>query len=446
LAGVVLVEIVSRESRIRLLATLGAELIRFAPEPLLVSGAKWLLRDTYPEGRDYLTTALLLVKKNLNGLAPPVRRAILNSVANVYVKGEGPRERFREQNGFEAPILIVISPTMQCNLRCSSCYAGEYDRSRDLGLDVYDRVIAEAEEMGVFFVVVSGGEPLVLGDELLEMIGRHPNIFFQIYTNGTLIDREMARALADAGNAYPCISVEGFEGETDARRGPGTFTKIIEAMENLRREGVIFGFSATATRDNNDLLVSREFIDFYRDRGCMLGWYFQYMPVGAEARIDLMPTPEQRIRRRVEIQKRRAAHDILLADFWNDGPLVGGCLAASRYLHVNALGEVEPCVFTHFAVDSIKEKSLLEVLKSEFFTRIRNSQPYDENLFRPCQIIDLPWVLRENVEQCGAHPTHEGAEAVLNHLSRDLDGYAEEYRRLADPLWETYGIRHSGRR
>jgi hypothetical protein len=125
---------------------------------------------------------------------------------------------------------------------------------------------------------------------------------------------------------------------------------------------------------------------------------------------------------------------------------VGGCLAGGRtYLHINSNGEVEPCVFAHFAVDSIREKSLRDILQSPFFTEIRKRQPYDENMFRPCMIIDVPEVLREVVAACGAHPTHQGAEVVIKDFAAEIDRYSQSYRRLADVSWaEYYGNGHHG--
>ena len=152
--------------------------------------------------------------------------------------------------------------------------------------------------------------------------------------------------------------------------------------------------------------------------------------------MSLMPSPEQRAYRREQLLKLRSKRNIMLADFWNDGPLVGGCLAGGRtYLHINSKGDVEPCVFAHFAVDNIKEKSLKEALNSPFFKAIRKRQPYSDNLLRPCMIIDLPEVLRDAVSEFHARPTHPGAEAVVNDLAEDLDAYAGKYADMADKTW-----------
>ncbi len=421
----------------------GLAAIRVIPDRLLVAvGQRCVRYISYPEGREFLIAILLLAKRHLKRMSPAVQKSTLNFITNVLVKGEAKRIRFKEETGFDPPILMVISPTMRCNLNCYGCYAGKYVTNGDLGLGTLERLLLESQEMGVYFITISGGEPFMLGEDLLNIMERHPSILFQVYTNGTLIDRLVARRLAEMGNVYPCISVEGFEKETDARRGRGTYKKILRAMDYLREEGVIFGFSATATRENNELIISEEFVDFYRDMGCLIGWYFHYVPVGKEPGVELMPTAEQRIFRLRELIKRRARHDIILADFWNDGPLVGGCLAGGkRYLHINSDGDVEPCVFVHFAVDNIKNKSLKDILQSPFFTRIREHQPYDENLFRPCMIIDVPEVLRDVVTACGAHPTHAGAEAVIEDYATEIDEYAELYRALADSEWREYGAR-----
>src|SRR4030066_2063281 len=211
----------------------------------------------------------------------------------------------------------------------------------------------------------------------------------------------------------------------------------MRAMDTLKDNGVLFGFSVTATRNNNDLVVSGAFVDLFVEKGAVIGWYFNYIPIGKEPDMDLMPTPEQRDHRRERILEIRKDNKIVIADFWNDGPLVNGCMAGGRnYLRINVNGDVEPCVFVHFATDNIKEKSLIEVLNSNFFKGFRKRQPYKKNHLRPCCIIDSPEVLRDIVAESGAYPTHEGAETVIGCLARPLDKYASDYKVIADKAWD----------
>jgi MoaA/NifB/PqqE/SkfB family radical SAM enzyme len=404
-------------------------------EALLKFSRKKIGEIPWQEGRDFMERLLVFGKRALSESSEQCRRkAAMNFFYNYLVVGYMKRKLYLETHGYRPPYLLVISPTMECNLRCYGCYAGSYSRTQ-LTLDSILQVLDQARAMGIYFIVISGGEPFVWEDiyNLFEAAG---DVYFQVYTNGTLIDEEAAYRLSQLGNVLPCISVEGLEEHTDRRRGKGQFKRVVNAMDALRRHGVIFGFSATATRHNNDLVVSDEFVDFYESKGCFIGWYFNYVPVGRKPDMDLMPTPEQRIRRRRRLLELRRQRRILLADFWNDGPLTGGCIAGGRsYLHINSNGDVEPCVFTHFAQHNIASASLREVLESDFFRAIRAQIPYCDNYLRPCMLIDHPQVLRELVASFRAKPTHPGAEALLGELQDGLDRYAAEYGRLADAEW-----------
>jgi MoaA/NifB/PqqE/SkfB family radical SAM enzyme len=388
------------------------------------------------EGRDFVRKLLLSAKQAV--ASPRTKKAattLLGNMISEIFDAQDKRQAFKNKHGFEPPNVMVVSPSMRCNLRCYGCYAGEYTKGDDLDPQILERAVVEANEMGIFFITVSGGEPF-FSEDVLNLWEKHPEIFFHVYTNGTLIDKDMAKRLAQYGNVIPSISVEGFEEETDKRRGPGTYAKIINAMDNLRNAGVPFGFSATVTRQNNELVTSDKFIDLYAEKGCFIGWYFNYIPIGRKPDMSLMPTPEQRVARWKRINAIRLSKPIVLADFWCDGSIVGGCIAGGRaYFHINCNGDIEPCVFAHFAADNIKNKSLAEALNSPFFKAIRSRQPYSQNLLRPCMIIDNPSVLREVVKEGNAHPTHTGAETIINDLSENLDKYAAEYASLADPVW-----------
>ncbi|MFZ1946701.1 MAG: radical SAM protein [bacterium] len=414
----------------------GVKILPLVPEDLLVGVSRRnIAKVPWPEGQAFMERLLVVGKKALETASPHVReRAAMDFFCNYLVVGAMRRKAFLAENGFMPPYLMVISPTMRCNLNCYGCYAGEYDRS-ELGLEDVVGVIEQGKEMGIYFVVLSGGEPFIW-PHLMDLFERQNDVFFQVYTNGSLIDRAVAGRLSRLGNVLPCVSVEGFEEETDARRGRGAFKRITAAMDALKEKGVLFGFSATATRSNNEFVVSDEFVDFYGSRGCVIGWYFNYVPVGRRPQMELMPTPEQRMERRRRLLELRATREMVLADFWNDGALTGGCIAGGRsYFHINANGDVEPCVFTHFSLHNIRQHSLKDVIASDFFRAIRERVPYCDNLLRPCLIIDHPALLREIVTRHGARPTHPGASALLNELKEGLDSYAARYAVLADQEW-----------
>lgn len=396
------------------------------------------VRSMFEDGHPAMKMIRDFVSRDIN--SNYYQNMVINFFTNALFMGYGTRKDFLKEEGIMPPFFFVVSPTMRCNLHCYGCYAGQYTKADELDFDTVDRIISEAREMGIYFITFSGGEPFFY-EGLLDIFEKHHDISYQIYTNGTLIDEKMVERLISLGNAAPAISVEGYESETDARRGKGTYKKVCDAMARLKDAGALFGFSATVTRYNVDLLSSEEFVDTMIDRGCAFGWYFIYIPIGRNPQLDLMPTPEQRDMLRQRVKRMRETKPILVADFWNDGPLVGGCIAGGRrYMHINCKGDVEPCVFVHFAVDNIKQKSLREVIKSPFFASIKERQRINnKNPLRPCMIIDHPETLRQLVAEFGAYPTHDGAETLITEMSDYLDRYSAEWGELADNAWKEYG-------
>jgi len=366
------------------------------------------------------------------------KKMIMNFLVNFIILGRAMIDRKEKQLGVHLPNFIVISPTMRCNLHCKGCYASAYSKEDDLSFDVLDRVINEAKELGMYFFTFSGGECFVRPD-LLDLWQKHDDCFFHVYTNGTLLDEKVTDRLARMGNVAPVLSVEGTREETDSRRGEGTYDKVMESFDRLNRKGILYGFSATYTRTSADYLASDAFIEEMYEKGCKVGWFFQYIPTGGTPDLEYMATPKQRAKLHEKVEEWRMKYPVFIGDFWNDGPYVDGCMAGGeRYLHIISNGDVEPCVFVHFAVDNIKEKSLVEVLQSPFFKDIREAQPYeDDNLLCPCLIIDHPAVLRELVRKHGARPTHPGSENILTDLAEGLDEYSRGIHEAFDPVWET---------
>ena len=385
----------------------------------------------------------ILVKRLLRGLNNNcIDKIATNLLCNALIIGNRVRKDIEVKTGTRIPFFMVLCPTMVCNLRCVGCSAGEYKQDSDLDFKTVDRVIREAKSVGCRFFTISGGEPYIW-PHLLTLFKKHDDCYFQTYTNGTLITKKLAKTLAELGNVAPAISVEGFEKETDCRRGKGVYNKILQAMENLKEAGVMYGFSATPTSLNSDLICSDEFIDFWIKKGCYFGWFFQYIPIGLKPDVKLMATPKQRIRLMGKVNEWRNTKPIFLGDFWNDGPWDNGCMAGGRkggYFSINHKGDVESCAFAHFAVDNIKNKSFMEVLNSDFFKAIKKRQPYDKdgNLLLPCMIIDNPWILRDVVKETGAKPTHPGADSIIKDkkIIKHLDKYSKELKRLADKEWK----------
>ncbi len=400
------------------------------------------VRDTYehdPVVRTYLN-------KLFTEIDPGVRnRLACNVVVNSLLLSPARRRQVEEEEGIHVPFTILIDPTSACNLKCTGCWAGEYAKHDQLEPELFDRILQEAKELGIYSIVLSGGEPFIY-PHLFEIAEKHSDMAFMAYTNGTRIDDETADRLQALGNISPAISLEGWEEKTDARRGNGVFRRIMAGMDRLRERGILFGASITVTRHNVDEITSDDFVDFLIDKGVKYIWTFHYIPIGREPDLDLMILPEQRSYLVDRIVHLRTHKPIQIIDFWNDGELTRGCIAGGRqYFHITARGDVEPCAFVHFAVDNIRTKSLKEVLRSSLFTAYQKRQPFAENFLRPCPVIDVPEALREIVAESGAYPTHPGADTVLGGPIGDfLDRRAADWKAVSDQIWRERRVENNG--
>jgi MoaA/NifB/PqqE/SkfB family radical SAM enzyme len=387
-----------------------------------------LFQDNHP--------GLAIARRVLSETHPHHRKKLIsNFIINQLLVGTNRRKAFEAERGFYPPDAMLISPTMRCNLNCYGCYSGVYSQE-DLPYEVLDRLMGECKEMGIHLVMMTGGEPF-LRQDLFDLFEKHEDMMFQVYTNATLIDEKMIDRFVALGNVAPAISLEGLREETDGRRGQGRFDRTLQVMDGLREAGIFFAVSTTQTSRNHDVLTSDAFVDFLVEKGCILLWNFHYVPIGRNPDLSLMVTPDQRCRARERLAYFRATKPMLFVDFWNDGCLTQGCIAAGRkYFHVNAQGDVEPCIFCHFASDNIKEKSLMEALNSPLFREMRSHQPFSENLFRACPLIDHPEQGREIALQHAKYFTHEGAEQFFTDFAQAIDSYAKAYGEIAEAAWK----------
>jgi len=164
------------------------------------------------EDKYYMVRSILLMldKAYRNAKnAPAVRKALVNSfIQNIFLKPKPQVDRFRQEFGQNPPGFLLISPGKLCNLKCFGCYANSSSASAEkLSWDVLNRIIDEKAELwGSYFTVISGGEPLLYQDQgktMIDLAKAHPDNYFLMYDNSTLIDKEMAQKIAEAGNITP---------------------------------------------------------------------------------------------------------------------------------------------------------------------------------------------------------------------------------------------------
>jgi MoaA/NifB/PqqE/SkfB family radical SAM enzyme len=416
----------------------------------------------------FLSAMLQCVNRNID--KGYVSKRVMRKIIDVFVQNNLVRkdqahiraiENYKEKYGERPPTFIVFSPTQKCNLRCVGCYAASgADTSATIPFPLVDKVISEVHDLfGSRFVTISGGEPFVYkseGKTLLDIYEKYDDMFFLVYTNGTVISKETARRLAKSANVTPAVSVEGFESQTDRRRGAGTFKKILTAFENLRKAGVPFGISVTATSENINILLEDEFYDFYfKEQGASYMWEFQMMPIGrGKDEIDLMVLPDKRLMLYRKWEKLLGEKKYCLADFWNSGVLARGCIAYGRsggYAYVDWHGNVTPCAFIPYYVDNIYElyqqgKTLADAMFSDFMKNGRKWQREygldhwnkPNNWLMPCSIRDHYEIFRNSILPEQAKPEDENAKQALesHEYLEVLKNYDEELQDLTENIWK----------
>lgn len=372
---------------------------------------------------------------------PAVRRQLLESfVINGCLLGNPHRKESMEKYGCNIPWAILMDPTSACNLRCAGCWAAEYGHELNLTMEEMERIIEQGKELGTYVYIFSGGEPLVRKKDILRLCENHPECGFLAFTNGTLIDEEFADGMLRVGNFVPAISIEGFEKETDFRRGKGTFLAVLRAMKLLQSKKLPFGLSCCYTSKNAETIGSEAYFDAMLSWGAKFCWFFTYMPIGKDAVPELMATAAQREYMYRQVRAFRKSKPLFTLDFWNDGEYVGGCIAGGRcFLHINANGDVEPCAFAHYSDSNIRDKTLLESYRSPLFMAYRENQPFNANMLRPCPVLDNPGRLSEMVERAGARSTDILAPESAIDYSDKCRERAQTWAPVADRLWNAGG-------
>ena len=313
-----------------------------------------------------VTDALRATLKNPRESAYMVRFAAASKAASK-------KRAAMEKKGEHIPPFLIASITSSCNLHCAGCYSRCNHATTDdapvaqLSNDEWSRIFDEADELGVSFILLAGGEPL-LRKGVIDAAGARPNILFPVFTNGTFMGKAYLELFDRCRNIVPIMSIEGDRDITDARRGSGVYDKLISNMDELSQRGLIFGASVTVTTDNYRDVSSDEFIDLLSDKGCKAVIFVEFVPVTEESS-ELAPGDEEREHLRIAIERLRVEHpEMVFVSFPGDEKNSGGCIAAGRgFFHINSHGGAEPCPFSPYSDINVKDVSLREAMKSKLF-------------------------------------------------------------------------------
>ena len=369
------------------------------------------------------------------------------------------QEKYKTKYGEYPPMFVTLSPTQACNLNCVGCYACSDKKKKSfLPFDMVRTIVTDLHDnMSNRFITISGGEPFMYRDggrSIFDLFDEFRDIYFLVYTNGTLLDRKNCERIAEMGNVTPSISIEGWEKETDERRGEGIHRKIMDGVRNLRSTGVPFGFSSTITRKNVGVFLEEEIYDHMFDLGATYLWMFHMMPVGrAKDTLPLIITSKQRLELYRLWERLLYEKKYCIADFWNSGSVVDGCVAYGRwngYFYIDWDGKILPCVFVPFYEETVNEvyssgRTLGDALQGPLF---RNGRAWQkkygycrtekQNIFLPCSIRDHFGNFKKNILCPGVKPENEEAKQMIEdpEIEKALIRFEEELQDLTEKIWK----------
>ncbi len=299
-----------------------------------------------------------------------------------------------EKAGEHIPPFLIASITSSCNLHCAGCYSRCNHATVDaapvcqLSDGEWLAIFQEADEIGVSYILLAGGEPMLRRD-IMEAAGKMPNIIFPIFTNGTYMDDAYFTLFDKCRNLIPVMSIEGGKEETDERRGKGVYEKLISNMDALHDKKLLFGVSVTVTTRNVCEVISPEFLDTLTERGCKLVVYVEFVPVTEESE-ELAPGEAERTILKEGIARLREEYqEMVFVSFPGDEKSSGGCIAAGRgFFHINSHGGAEPCPFSPYSDINVRDTSLRQALKSPLFAALREGNVLADDHFGGCVLYE----------------------------------------------------------
>lgn len=323
------------------------------------------------------------------------------------------KHKQRLNRGEFFPPFLYLSIINSCNLRCQGCWVDVSAQQHTIDLAAMNRTIQQAKEMGNCFFGILGGEPF-MHPQLLEILGAHPDCYFQVFTNGQLITDDIAKELRRLGNVTPLVSIEGSEIISDQRRGRDqVLTRTLDGLNNCLKNKVLTGVCTSLCQTNIDDLLTEAWVDRLIEMGVMYLWYHTYRPVGPQMHAELALTPEQQLRARRFVVDMRVKKPIGIVDAYYDGGGQALCPAATGFTHhVGPWGDIEPCPIVQFAKESIHdERHLRETFQQSAF--LREFRQLAASSTRGCIVLERPDLLRDLVVRHGARDTTARKTALL---------------------------------
>lgn len=333
---------------------------------------------------------------------------------NFGYKGMRSVELYKKRlaRGEHFPPFLFISIINSCQLRCQGCWVDVEAPRKYIDLEAMNRILDDAKRHGNSYFGILGGEPF-LHPQLFDILAAHPDCYFQIFTNGQLIDDSVARELRRLGNASPLISIEGNEAVSDQRRGRAeVLQRTWEGLESCRRNRLITGVATSVCQSNIDDLVTERWLRRLIRMRVHYVWYHTYRVIGPKPSPELALRPEQVLAVRRFIVQMRARLPIVIVDaYWDDKGEALCPMATGVSHHISPYGDIEPCPILQFARETIHDgPSLYEIMNQSAF--LRDFRETAAGATRGCIVLERPDLVRDLVKRHAARDTSQRQTAL----------------------------------
>lgn len=309
----------------------------------------------------------------------------------------------RLKKGELYPAFMMISVTDNCNLNCQGCWVTINNQSKGMDVETLENIIISSKKKGSYFFGLLGGEPL-LYPHLMDVIGRHPDCYFQLFTNGTLLTDEIAQRLRKLGNVSPLISVEGLQDVSDVRRGANNvYGRTMTGIESATKNKLFTGVAASICKSNFKDLVNEEFVNSCIKKGIHYLWFYIYRPVGERPTTELALSEEEILQLRQFMVDIRVKAPLLIIDtYWDEKgqALCPGAIGLSH--HINPYGDIEFCPPIQFAGETVGDGSNIAnvIENSKFIGGLRKG--INERT-KGCILLDDPEHLHKMLRDVNAY-------------------------------------------
>jgi MoaA/NifB/PqqE/SkfB family radical SAM enzyme len=311
----------------------------------------------------------------------------------------------------------ILAVSRRCSYACRHCYEHHNLADREsVPLERWRQVMGDLQDIGVGIVVLSGGEPMLRFDDLLELLksGDKNRSDFHLHTAGHGVTRRKAEALKAAGLTAAAVALDDYDpGRYDRFKGyPGAFREAAAALQHFHRAGILTYTNVCLRKALMGDGALARYLELARDLKVGAISLLEPKPWGQYASRQANELFSEEDRRRVTAFYRAVNHSPRYRDYpyveylgYFERPEHLGCLMGGHsHLYINGRGQVQPCVFLPVSFGSIMEEAFPRI-----FERLRRAVP--EPLHLPCPAVSLAATIK------GKHPPERKTPIAYDEIA-----------------------------